>query len=308
MKPRPYFGPADLAAMQRLVQRTWTPDSHWHLGDLAWQRPSMPDRQIALWPADGTPARANGAQAGTDVVAWAWVSARAQLETQAPAALAGEVLAWFDEVAGGGEQTVTVMETDTELVGVLSAAGYREVDGPFFRHCLRDLDASLPQPRLPDGYLVRPVRPGELAARAAVHRAAWRPQRLGEMQVPPVDLGDGESGMTTKRYGDIVGHWPYRSDLDLVVEAPDGNLVGTALGWLDDMNKVALLEPVGIDPGHGRRGLGVAVSLACLHAMRDAGATQAVVCPRGDDAYPVPRRLYHAVGFRDASRTVTYRR
>jgi predicted N-acetyltransferase YhbS len=317
VKPRSYFGPADLAAMQRLVQRTWTPDSHWHLGDLAWQRPSMPDRQIALWPAESTPARENGTRAraagadagrADDVVAWAWVSAPARLEMQAPESLAGAVLDWFDEVAGGAEQTVTVMETDTALVDVLTAAGYREVDGPFFRHCLRDLDPSLPAPRLPDGYLVRPVRPGELAARAAVHRAAWRPKRLGEMQVPPVDLGDGESGMTTKRYGDIVGHWPYRSDLDLVVEAPDGSLVGTALGWLDDVNKTALLEPVGVDPAHARRGLGVAVSLACLHAMRDAGATRAVVCPRGDDAYPVPHRLYHAVGFRDAARTVTYRR
>jgi hypothetical protein len=34
----------------------------------------------------------------------------------------------------------------------------------------------------------------------------------------------------------------------------------------------------------------------------------AVVCPRGDDTYPVPRRLYHQLGFRDAGRTVTYHR
>ncbi|GIF20320.1 putative N-acetyltransferase YhbS [Actinoplanes tereljensis] len=299
MKPRSYFGPDDLAAMQRLVQRSWTTDSHWHLGDLGWQRPSMADRRIALWEDD---------EAG-QVVAWAWISAPARLEMQAPAGLTGDVLAWFDQEAAGEQQTVTVVETDAALVEELSAAGYRPVDDePFFRHCLRDLDDSLPAPRLPGGYLVRAVRPGELAARAAVHRAAWRPGRLGEMQVPPVDLGDGESGMTTKRYADIVSHWPYRSDLDLVVEAPDGRLVGTALGWLDEVNRVALLEPVGVDPEHGRRGLGVAVSLACLHAMRDAGATQAVVCPRGDDAYPVPRRLYHAVGFRDAGRTVTYRR
>ncbi|WP_284045695.1 hypothetical protein [Paractinoplanes maris] len=42
--------------------------------------------------------------------------------------------------------------------------------------------------------------------------------------------------------------------------------------------------------------------------MRDAGAALAVVYPCGDAAYPVPRELYHRIGFRDAGRTVTYRR
>ena len=51
-----------------------------------------------------------------------------------------------------------------------------------------------------------------------------------------------------------------------------------------------------------------AASLACLHALRTAGATRAVVYPRGDPAYPVPRRLYAALGFRPVARTVTYRR
>jgi len=55
-----------------------------------------------------------------------------------------------------------------------------------------------------------------------------------------------------------------------------------------------------------RRGLGAAVSLACLHAMRAAGATRAVVYPRGDSAYPVARRLYAGLGFRPVARTVTY--
>jgi hypothetical protein len=44
-----------------------------------------------------------------------------------------------------------------------------------------------------------------------------------------------------------------------------------------------------------------------LHALRDAGATAAVVCPRGDDAYPVPGLLYRGLGFRPGARTVTYR-
>ena len=53
-------------------------------------------------------------------------------------------------------------------------------------------------------------------------------------------------------------------------------------------------------------GLGSAVSLACLHALRAAGATQAVVYPRGDEAYPVARHLYFGLGFQLVARTVTF--
>jgi hypothetical protein len=245
---------ADLIAMQRAVQRSWTVDSHWHIGDLAWQRPALQDHTVKMWPdADG------------EVVAWAWLTPPGRLELHVPPRLIPAVLRWFDETADTVEQTVTAMDTDAALIGDLQDSGYHEVDEPYFRHCIRELDGDLSAPTLPDGYRVRVTRPGEMAERAAVHRAAWRPKWLGRLQVPPVDLGDGESGMTAERYRMIADTWPYR-------------------------------------------GLGAAVSLACLRAMRDAGAALAVVCPRGDAAYPVPRELYHRIGFRDAGRTVTYRR
>ncbi|MEV4344772.1 GNAT family N-acetyltransferase [Actinoplanes sp. NPDC049596] len=287
----------DLRLMQGAVQRDWTLDSHWHVGDLAWQRPAFADRTVEMWR-----------DASGEVVAWAWLTPPGSLELHAPAALVPAVLRWFDQTAGALERTVSAMDTDAALIGELRSLGYREVDGPYFRHCVRELDGDLPEPILPDGYRVRAIRAEETAERAAVHRAAWRPKWLGQLQVPPVDLGDGESGMTAERYRMISDTWPYRRDLDLVVEAPGGSLVASALGWYDDANRVALLEPVGTDPEHARRGLGAAVSLACLRAMREAGATLAVVCPRGDAAYPVPRELYHRIGFRDAGRTVTYRR
>jgi predicted N-acetyltransferase YhbS len=287
----------DLLAMQRAVQRTWTVDSRWHVGDLAWQGLALQDRTVKTWrDADGA------------VMAWAWLASPGHLELHAPPRFISPVLCWFDEAAGTAEQTVTAMDTDAALVGRLRTSGYHEVGEPYFRHCIRDLDGDLSAPALPPGYRVRVIRHDETSERAAVHRAAWRPKWLGRLQVPPVDLGEGESGMTAERYRTITDTWPYRRDLDLVVEAPDGTLAASALGWYDDVNRAALLEPVGTDPSHARRGLGAAVSLACLRAMRAAGAAVAVVCPRGDAAYPVPRNLYHRIGFRDLGRTVTYRR
>ena len=77
--------------------------------------------------------------------------------------------------------------------------------------------------------------------------------------------------MTAARYRSIMETWPYRHDLDQVVEAPDGTLAASALGWYDEVNRVGLLEPVGTDPRHGRRGLGAAVSSpACGRCARPA--------------------------------------
>jgi ribosomal protein S18 acetylase RimI-like enzyme len=303
MRRYDYDGLGDLLAMQQAVQRTWTPKQRWHVGDLAWERNAIPGQEpewrTALW------------KDSADVVtAWGWTELPGHLDLHVDPAhpeLARDVLAWFETVATGSECSVTVLETEGHLVEALEGAGYRLVtEAPFFQHCLLGLDESLAAPQTPEGYRVRAVREDEAETRAAAHRAAWRPQRIGDLFVPPVDLGDAESTLTTESYQAVMDAWPYRHDLDQVVEAPDGTLVAFALGWLDDVNRVGELEPVGTDPRHARQGLGVAASLACLHALRGAGAAQAVVYPRGDSAYPVARRLYFGLGFQPVARTVTY--
>jgi ribosomal protein S18 acetylase RimI-like enzyme len=50
-------------------------------------------------------------------------------------------------------------------------------------------------------------------------------------------------------------------------------------------------------PGHRRLGLGRAVNLFALERLREEGAQLALVACRGDDAYPIPRKLYESVGF-----------
>ena len=112
--------------------------------------------------------------------------------------------------------------------------------------------------------------------------------------------------MTTDSYATVMSTWPYRPETDWVVESPTGEMAASALGWLDDENKVGLVEPVGCVPEHRRRGLGVAVNIALLNAFRQQGATIAVVLPRGDEGYPGPGELYRKVGFKPGGRTFTY--
>jgi GNAT superfamily N-acetyltransferase len=186
--------------------------------------------------------------------------------------------------------TVTVLDTEAHLIAALERHGYARQDRPpFYRHLSRSL-ADLPQPVLPEGYRARPVRGEEdLAGRVAVHRAAWPPP--------------GHRGQLPQRDGRVA----LSSGPDRVVEAPDGRLVANCLIWFDERNGVGELEPVGTNPEFRRRGLGRGVCLAAMHALRRAGARQAVVyAVQGHPDHPAPIPLYQGLGFYPHTRALTF--
>jgi hypothetical protein len=278
----------DFRAMQRLTQRAWPRNRRWHVGELAWSRYSGPPSEssgpTSLW-ADGDRA-----------LAWGWVELPGDLsvvvDPDAPE-LIDVVLEWFDQTAEPGRQSCMALETERQLIDRLRGRGFTsEPTLPYFRYHTRPLD-EIAEPVLPDGFQLRHVEQDEAEQRARVHRAGW------------TDFG---SRLSTETYRRVMSAWPYRPELDWVVIAPGGRWAASALGWLDDVNRAGILEPVGCDPAYRRLGLARAVNLACLAAMRDAGATVGLVNPRGDDGYPVPGRLYRSIGFEPGPRTVTYLR
>jgi GNAT superfamily N-acetyltransferase len=274
--------------MQQLVQDVWAtrrPLARWHVGDLAWERfqhvgrePEWPTR---LWDEDGR------------VVAWGWLRLPGELDLLVGPGrpeLLDEVLDWFEAVASD-DLGVAGLAEDGETVDRLRRRGYAsDPDAPWFALLLRGLE-DLPEPSLPAGYALRTVEGGDVECRVAVHRAVFEPSRV-----------------TVESYRNVIGAWPYRGDLDCVVEAADGSFGAFALAWLDAENRVGALEPVGTHPTHRRLGLGRAVSLFALARLRKAGATHAVVQCRGDEGYPVPKRLYESVGLRPVARVLRYRR
>jgi predicted N-acetyltransferase YhbS len=275
-----------LAPMQALAGRLWSPASRHHPGQLAWSARYAEPQEL-----DHGPVAVVHGRDGLD--AWAWLESVEWLELcvdpRRPE-LVGELLAWAAERAGAAPPT-SVLETELHLLAGLAAAGYVETDVPWFTHHTLDL-AELRPATVPAGYALRAVRPGEAAERAAVHRAAW----------------SATSRVTTAAYERLMATPPYRPELDLVVEHDEDGWVASCLAWLDPVTGVALIEPVGCAPEHRRRGLAGAASLAALAAARDAGATLGLVCPRGDDDYPAPGRVYRGLGFRPGPRTVTLAR
>jgi GNAT superfamily N-acetyltransferase len=207
-----------------------------------------------------------------------------------------EILDWFESLAApAGQHHLQVRDTDPDAEQRIKSRGFvLDEAAPFMRLNMRGLD-EIEEPQLPAGYRLRTVSEydGDISGRIAVHQSAWS------------EFG---TRVTLETYPGVMRTWPYRSDLDFMVEDADGRPVAFALGWYDEANRVGEFEPVGTDPTARRLGLGRAVNLFGLHRFRDAGATRAVVACRGDEGHPAPCRLYESVGFREISRQRAYAR
>lgn len=152
MRSRPGTTVADLRAMQELTQRLWSPESRWHIGDLAWQRHAVPDTgSTALW------------EDGGKVSAWGWSELPAHLSLVVDPGrpgLAAEVLAWFESTTSAGELSCTVLKPEVHLTAALTDAGYQEDQAaPFFTHHHRPLD-EIESPALPRAWPGVEVRSG----------------------------------------------------------------------------------------------------------------------------------------------------
>ena len=163
-------------------------------------------------------------------------------------------------------------------------------------HRARSLESPVDAVPLPEGYRLRHVSSDadlepdlepDLERRVEVHRAAFHPSKV-----------------TVNAYRLLRTLPPYRAELDLVVEAPDGSFAAFALVWLDEQNGVGELEPVGTHPDHQRLGLGKAVCLEACRRLRARGADTAVVYSlHGYHA----GRLYESAGFEVVDRHLEYR-
>ncbi len=208
--------------------------------------------------------------------------------------LIDEVLDWYEEVAGDVDRTMIVQIADAQARRRVEAHGFvfDDKDGGDEGHWIqtneRDL-VQVPEPVLPEGF--RFVTAEDVSASEAVkaHRDAWPNSQFSEVGLERVQ-----------------GTWPYRGDLHLLVQAPDGTLAASAIVWLDEATRSAEFEPVGTHVDFRRQGLGTALQLHGMHRARAAGAERMVVACLGAPAHPSARGLYYGVGFREFTRDVPY--
>ena len=291
---RDFVGEADLRLMQEVLLASWRTEKplvRFHVGDLAWGYFQHTGREhewrIRLWEdRDGEP------------VGWAWLylpsDADVHVRPDLRRELVPEIVAWLATEAPD-HLRISALDRDQLTVDVLRAEGFEPSDRRLFNAMVLELDVELPEPALPDGFRARHVEgDADLAPRVAVHRAAWSVF--------------GPSRVTEDSYRNVMSAWPYRRELDWVVEAPDGRFVSSCLIWLDEENRVGELEPVGTDPAFWRRGFGFAACAAALRALREHGADTAVVYSTEVPGKPPAPALYRALGFETRGQHVTFTR
>ena len=204
--------------------------------------------------------------------------------------LLNEILDWYDDVAGDCDRLVIVQSADDAAQTIAATHGYvvDADDDDWIQFNMRDL-TDLPDPMLPEGFRFLCADDVTPAAAVQAHRDAWFPSVFSE---PAFDQ--------------VKQTWPYRSDLHVLVAAPDGTLAATAIVWLDEATQMAEFEPVGTHRDYRRRGLGTALQLHGMHRAKAAGANRMLVACLGSPAQPAARTMYERVGFRAITRDLPH--
>jgi len=291
--------------MQSLAAECWrlapeTVNVDTTVGEIAWafgppQDEGAAPRKHRLWSDDGrvvawgvinppTSIRVSADRTEVSKAGLVW-----QVHPEHVDALDG-ILGWFaEETPGAGRQT-SVRSTHREAIAQLEGHGFvYDPTAPWDLLNRRDL-RDIAEPVVPDGYALKTMAEVmDVEKRVAVHRASWVDSSLNEDD-----------------YNVAMSLWPYRPEFDFVVEAPDGTLACSALGWYDEANRVGEFEPVGTHRDHRRLGLASNVMLFGMQRFQDAGATHSIVGCRGDDDYPIPKLVYHGIGFKEISRDMPY--
>jgi GNAT superfamily N-acetyltransferase len=298
------LGPAQVRLMQGLAQevtmlRPEVLEGGATVGELAWQfgkdQAALGDTwRHRLWRrADGsgrldawawaylpfTVTRTDGSTYTSTSANLVW-----QVHPQRPELL-DEILDWYAEQAPGIERVITPQAADADMVARLPAHGYERDtetagdDGDWHQFNRRPL-ADLTEPSLPAGFRFRTAAEVGQAAATRAHVEAWHPSTFTETSMAGVQA-----------------MWPYRGDLHVFVEAPDGTLVASAITWFDPVSRTAEFEPVGTHRSYRRQGLATALLWHGMRRARAAGAETMLVACVGALAHPAARELYYGVGF-----------
>lgn len=283
---RPFQSEGDYEAMRHLVVDVLAhtgPPVYATIGNLDWWRAAEDDPRgvynARLWFAG--PER---------LVAFAWpVDDQVDIVVHPDfPALHAAALAWAEEhFRPAPTFRAWAFTGDAARIAALTARGYRRTEKGLVTYGQATRPSPNPSrwagdsaaaPSLPPGYTIRPVRgPEESEARAAVQRLAFESE-----------------WMTAAHHARVRSSPTYRPELDLVIEAPGGELAGFALLWLDAANRLGVFEPLGVAVAYQRRGLGRTLMMAGLHRLHDHGADYALV-ETGLDSKA--RSLYEATGF-----------
>ena len=235
---------------------------------------------------------------GDQPVAWAYVdefnNLRWELDNRYEEALGAEMVAW-------GEACIRKTLVDDESK-TLDASCREDYTGRIFflkRHDFRQTDETsismarplsepIPDPILPPGFIIRPIRgKQEAEAVASTHRAAF-----------------GTGYMTTESRLAIMNTSEYDPALDLLVIAPDGSVAAYCTCSANHENCIGMTDPVATHPNYQRMGLARTLLLTGMRLLKERGMQSAQLGTSGENAGI--QKTATSVGFQVAYRTLWF--
>lgn len=290
---RSYQSDHDLELMLAMLQQARHQTSDWrylHVGELAWNFFQVaihldPHQFLRLWfDNDNLVAFAIlGEDPGFDVQvlpAYTWQGIEEDALAWAETRLT--TLRQQDPQLWGGPMVTFARQDDPLRRSFLEQHGFHESGGFSEVNILRSLREPIPDPLIPAGFQVRPLsETGELSTRTDAQRQVWSPWSVG-------NLSDAD-------YATFMTLPPYHRELDIVAVSPIGAIVSYVNGWIDPLNHIGDIGPLGALEGYRNLGLTRAVIQVCLKNMRGYGMDRVEVST-GIHNTPA-QNLYQSLGF-----------
>ncbi|MBJ3810547.1 GNAT family N-acetyltransferase [Streptomyces flavofungini] len=259
--------------------RAWQEDRtplQLHPGDLGWAWALGAERlaaDVRTWSADGR-IIAVGYLDGPDVLRLTTAP-----DLRQDGELARQLLADLNDPERGvlppGKVGLEIPD-GALLREVLLAAGWN-LDEPW-----TPLRRDLAEPVQDSGLRIEVAGPETAGVRTAVHRSAFGSPRF------------------TEEIWHVLAAGPVYADARCLIGYDDqDNAVAAATVWSAGPGKPGLLEPVGVHADHRGRGHGTAISVAAAAALRELGASSALVSTPSSNAAAVA--TYRAAGYEPSS-------
>lgn len=236
---------------------------------------------------------------GNQPIGWAYVDSgnnlRWEVEKQFEDSVGAEMVTWGEACTRSGK-TLTAGETSTldtscreehhERLEFIRQHGFRQTDVVSVG-MKRPLAEAIPEPELPAGFSIRPIKGTEEAeAVAATHRAAF-----------------GTDYMTTENRLAIMGTSEYDSSLDLMVIAPDDSIAAYCTCSVNPSGE-GYTDPVATHPRFQRLGLAKAMLLKGMQLLKERGMESANLGTSGSNI--AMQKTAESVGFRMEHKTLWF--
>lgn len=235
---------------------------------------------------------------GGQSIGWAYVddfnNLHWEMDDQYTDLIGDELVAWGDacirkKLANGETATLDTncREDYTARISFLQRHGFQQT-GDTNVAMTRSLFTPIPDPVLPQGFAIRPIKGVEEAeAVATMHRAAF-----------------GTEYMTTENRLIIMSTSGYDPTLDLLAIAPNGDIAAYCSCSVNNETKIGMTDPVATHPTYQRLGLSRALLLTGMRLLKEGGMASAHLGTSGDNI--AMQKTAESVGFTIEHRTAWF--